>query len=157
MKRAVGEMRKVTVGIVRHTIERHMVKIAFLEEITRKTCFRCSVIDLLVNDLHGPVHLQFYGLVLELLMAGPGIGDGQQGLLHLKVPDRLAEHRHFPGIGPSIRFCRPIQQGLQRHIVPALDIVVYIPYTAGPVAAVVLDGVNVLQQVSDLLADLMAA
>ena len=37
MKRAVGEMRKVTVGIVRHTIERHMVKIAFLEEITRKT------------------------------------------------------------------------------------------------------------------------
>ena len=86
MKSAVGEMRKVTVGIVRHTIERHMVKIAFLEEITRKTCFRCPVIDLLVYDLQGPVHLQFYGLVLELLMAGPGIGDGQQGPFALESP-----------------------------------------------------------------------
>ena len=139
--------------MVRQTGERHLVKITLPEKVRGETRFCRPVIDLLVYDLERPGRVQVHGLVLVLLGAAFGIGCLQPGLSRLEVPDILAKRLDTGGVFAAQRPLRPIQQGLQRHIVPPLEMVVDIPYRPGPSAAVVLDGVNVLQTVKNPPAD----
>ena len=146
-------MGKIAVGMVRQAVERHPVKITLPEKARGKPRFCRPVIDLLIYDLERPGRVQVHGLVLVLLGAAFGIGHFQPGLLRQEVPDVLAKRLDAGGILAAPRPLRPVQQVFQRHIVPALEMVVDIPYHPGPVAAVVLDRVDVLQAVKNPPAD----
>ena len=156
-KVAVMKCAVCTVRPIRHTVDVYVIKIGTSEKVVRETRFCAPVKERLVNDFRGIQRVICVLLIGALQRVRQGIGLIHQCSLLLQRLDYLTD-LHYPSrIRASIRLGRPVQQGFQGHIVPALEIVVYISHPADPVAAVVLDGVNILQQIRNLLADLIAA
>ena len=148
------EMGEIAVGVIWQAVENHMVEIALLKEFGRESFFHRHIINLLVNDLEGAVRVLVRHLIFVLLPAGLGVWRVQQGLLLLKTLDALAEGLDTGGVFAAFGRSGPFHQFFQRHIIPALETVVDIPYHPRPIPPAVLDGVNIFQAVKNPSADL---
>ena len=108
-------MRERTIHPVRHTVNDHMVKIGFLEEVRGETVIGRLVKYLLVNDFKRPLGIEVTQLVVILLAAGHGIGAGTERPLRLErlyFPSGVLDFRETVSAALLRQFSKKLINGL---------------------------------------------